>query len=225
MWFLLKRYSVKLSSQFSNLKLLAGVAFKLPKADVASMISKGDAQQLKMGEQIMKEWVKLSHPTHSVTMNLAKKAKTFVAGIAPKDNSYSKSLTIKSPIGKVFAAVATVSGLKGWRPPLVTGSAAQGRKIRFGFRGMDEFIIMRVTASEAPTYVEWRCETHSSLEEWKNSRPIFKFSRQANGASKLDFRHVGLGPNLECFDDCRLGWDHFLASIKSLCETGQGNPF
>jgi hypothetical protein len=34
-----------------------------------------------------------------------------------------------------------------------------------------------------------------------------------------------LSPKLDCFNDCKLGWDHFLASIVALVENGKGMPF
>ena len=38
----------------------------------------------------------------------------------------------------------------------------------------------------------------------------------------LYFRHEGLTPELECFDMCHEGWTHYLASLVSYVETGQG---
>ena len=43
-------------------------------------------------------------------------------------------------------------------------------------------------------------------------------------ASMLYFRHQGLTPELECFDMCHEGWTHYLDSLVSYVETGQGQP-
>jgi hypothetical protein len=32
-------------------------------------------------------------------------------------------------------------------------------------------------------------------------------------------------PALECYDLCRNGWNHFLASLQQLVETGRGTPW
>ena len=40
----------------------------------------------------------------------------------------------------------------------------------------------------------------------------------------LYFRHQGLTPELECFDMCHEGWTHYLASLVSYVETGEGQP-
>jgi hypothetical protein len=35
----------------------------------------------------------------------------------------------------------------------------------------------------------------------------------------------GLTPKLECFVDCKNGWDHFLPSLRQFVDTGVGNPW
>jgi len=40
----------------------------------------------------------------------------------------------------------------------------------------------------------------------------------------IAFRHVGLRPALECFDQCRAGWNHFMPSLVQFLETGVGRP-
>ncbi len=45
------------------------------------------------------------------------------------------------------------------------------------------------------------------------------------GGTELRFRHVGLTPRLECFADCKSGWDHFIpTSLRAYVETGDGHP-
>jgi hypothetical protein len=34
-----------------------------------------------------------------------------------------------------------------------------------------------------------------------------------------------LTPKLECFVDCKNGWDHFLPSLRQFVDTGVGNPW
>jgi uncharacterized protein YndB with AHSA1/START domain len=46
----------------------------------------------------------------------------------------------------VFDAIATLDGLRRWWTTVVTGSAASGRTLRFGFAGLEEQIVIRVDA-------------------------------------------------------------------------------
>ena len=48
--------------------------------------------------------------------------------------------------------------------------------------------------------------------------------RPRTAAPNLRFRHEGLTPKLECFADCKSGWDHFIPSLAAYVETGRDNP-
>jgi hypothetical protein len=60
-------------------------------------------------------------------------------------------------------------------------------------------------------------------QEWTNTRIIFDISTQ-NGKSKIQFTHVGLIPELECFDACSNAWSQYIQSLRSLVTTGKGRP-
>jgi hypothetical protein len=45
-----------------------------------------------------------------------------------------------------------------------------------------------------------------------------------DGGAALQFRHIGLRPALECFDQCRAGWGHFMPSLAQFLDTGEGRP-
>ena len=45
-----------------------------------------------------------------------------------------------------------------------------------------------------------------------------------DGTYAVEFRHIGLRPALECFDQCRAGWGHFMPSLHQFLETGDGRP-
>ena len=46
----------------------------------------------------------------------------------------------------------------------------------------------------------------------------------SDGTCELRFRHAGLEPRLECYDQCRPGWDYFLPSWRDYAESGVGRP-
>ena len=142
---------------------------------------------------------------------------------AAKD--YNRMMLIHAAIAPAFEAIATIGGLKGWWTSRVSGSDAPGGVIRLEFAGMDEHIDMEVVLLRPPFEGAWRIVEHSSLPEWAGTRLHFELRPQGEAACNLSFRHEGLSPGLDCYDDCRLGWDHFLGSIAALAETGRGHPF
>jgi len=138
---------------------------------------------------------------------------------------YRREITVKAPAEKLFDAIGTRDGVRGWWTSLVSGSSGRGGTLRLEFEGMEEHIDLRVVASRRPTEVEWRVVEHTSLDEWAGTHIRFGVSPAGDDASTLAFRHVGLSPKLECYDHCEAGWDHFLDSLVAFAERGKGAPF
>ena len=66
---------------------------------------------------------------------------------------------------------------------------------------------------------------HTGLTKWPGTKVTFDLVERTAKTCDLRFQHVGLKPNLMCYDDCRQGWDHFLASLVAYVERGKGTPF
>jgi hypothetical protein len=61
-------------------------------------------------------------------------------------------------------------------------------------------------------------------EEWTNTQISFEIT-QKEGKTQLDFTHIGLVPESECYTDCFKGWNYFLQhSLFNLIITGKGQP-
>jgi hypothetical protein len=74
--------------------------------------------------------------------------------------AYARKLTIQQAREPVFDAIATPDGLRRWWTTTVTGSAAPGGTLRFGFAGLDEQILMRVDAVRPLSALTWSCVAH-----------------------------------------------------------------
>ncbi len=60
--------------------------------------------------------------------------------------------------------------------------------------------------------------------EWTSTGICFEISKKGD-KTQLDFTHVGLVPESECYTDCFKGWNYFLQhSLLNLITTGKGNP-
>jgi len=143
----------------------------------------------------------------------------------PAAEGLSRHSILDADCGAVYDALASLDGLRGWWTTIVSGEADAGGTIRFEFAGMDERILMHVDVAERPTIVRWTCLEHSGLPEWNGTKLEFHMLPVSSDRCDLRFRHVGLTPALECFEDCRRGWDHFLASLAEFVERGKGTPF
>lgn len=133
---------------------------------------------------------------------------------------YARKLAIHAQTEEVFRAIATLEGLRRWWTTTVTGSAAPGGTLRFGFAGLDEQIVMHVDAVRPPSAITWSCTAHTRDDEWTGSVVCFQLADREPQACDLDFRHTAIDRTLVA-----AGWDHFLASLASYAERGTGSPY
>lgn len=60
--------------------------------------------------------------------------------------------------------------------------------------------------------------------EWTNTEIVFELSAKDN-KTQIDFTHIGLVPEAECYEACEKGWDgHITVSLPKLINEGKGMP-
>jgi len=137
-----------------------------------------------------------------------------------ESSGYERWLTIRVTRGRVWDAIGTVDGPRQWWTTRVTGSAATGDELSFGFAGLTEQMVMRVVESRRPATVRWQCIAHTRDDEWTGTRLSFELSDSGSQACELTFRHAGIASSVVAE-----GWVHFLDSLAAYAETGTGTPF
>jgi hypothetical protein len=143
-------------------------------------------------------------------------------GVMQRD--YMRCLTIRAPRQRVFEALTTLEGLRGWWTPLSSGSPAVDGDLRVDFDRAGQYIRIHVDVASPPS-VQWTCIEHNLFSEWNGTKIAFDLFERGPNASEIWFRHGGLSPMLACYDDCSSGWDYFLDSLVALVERGRGTPF
>ena len=133
---------------------------------------------------------------------------------------YAQQVTVHATLERVFHTIATLDGLRGWWTTIVTGSAAPGGKLHFGFAGLDEQIVMRVDEARPLSAITWSCVVHTRDDEWTGSTVRFGLADRGPQACELDFCHTGIDRELVAD-----GWEHFLASLAAYAEHGTGTPY
>lgn len=135
------------------------------------------------------------------------------------DASYRRVLAIGA---HALDALTSLAGLDGWWSP-VTGSGTAGGELRLNHRHPEPLVI-HVDVAERPRSVAWTVLDYPLNPEWSGTRITFELSPGQGGGTTLQFLHLGLTADLECYDHCARGWEHFLPSLRDYVETGTGSP-
>ena len=119
----------------------------------------------------------------------------------------------------VYDALTTIDGLSRWWTTDTSGdSATVGGIVTFRFeRG---FVDMAVRLL-APDAVIW--EVVDGPEEWLGTTISFELRQDGDWTTVL-FRHQGWAEPVEFMHHCSTKWAVFMVSLKSLLETGKGQP-
>lgn len=128
-------------------------------------------------------------------------------------------LKIDAAQDKIFDAVATVEGLKGWWTEHVEGESVEGETLSFNFP--NEGPVMEVL-EVSPDFVKWKCT--SGPNEWLNTIITFDLEEK-KGSTEVLFAQSGWLEDSAFFAHCNMKWAVFLLSLKEYCETGTGRAF
>jgi hypothetical protein len=139
--------------------------------------------------------------------------------IASTDYAYDFAVDV--PRSQILAAVTDDAAIRGWWTA-ATRSERQGDEVRL-FRDDAPFVSFTVDHTSGTDEVTWTV-TGCMMDDWIGTQPSFSVQPNDDGTQAVHFRHVGLHPSLECFDQCRAGWNHFMPSLHQYLETGEGRP-
>ena len=120
----------------------------------------------------------------------------------------------------VYRALTTPDGLAAWWTEDTRGDGATGGVLEFRFEpgGFD----MKVLETQPAERVLW--EVIDGPEEWIGTRISWDLRTEGDFTIVL-FAHRGWREPVECMHHCSTKWGLFLMSLKSLVETGKGDPW
>jgi len=123
---------------------------------------------------------------------------------------------------EVYAALTTTDGLAGWWTEDTKGDTGVDGVIQFRFAGAGgEGFDMKVLETKPGELVRW--EVVDGPDEWIGTHVGFELSRVDDYTIVL-FKHEGWKEPVEFMSHCSTKWAIFLMSLKSLVETGKGQP-
>jgi hypothetical protein len=146
----------------------------------------------------------------------------FATPATPATDDDTYEMQVRVPLPQIIDAVTDDAEIGRWWTA-VTSSEQVGRDVRL-FRDGAPFVCFTVEHAPGTPEVTWSVTECAAAADWVGTRPSFSVRENADSTCTVAFRHVGLNPALECFDQCRAGWNHFMPSLHQYLETGVGRP-
>jgi hypothetical protein len=126
----------------------------------------------------------------------------------------NKYLTVEFAVdASPEAAYAAINNPRGWWSADITGeTTAVGDEFTYVYEDIHRST-QRVTELVPGSKVAWHVvEGYLNFTkdpaEWTGTDVVFDITR-VNGKTQVRLTHVGLDPDIECFDACTKGWEYY----------------
>ena len=143
-----------------------------------------------------------------------------------QSKGFSASFAVDQSPKEVFEAVNNVRGW--WSENLDGNTDELGATFKFQYKDIHRST-QKITELVSDKKVVWhvidsRLNFVEDKAEWRGTDIVFEISKK-NGKTELQFTHVGIVPEIECYDKCSRGWSIYVGeSLRSLITTGKGSP-
>ena len=134
---------------------------------------------------------------------------------------FAHSIPIEAAVERVYAALATEKGMRGWWTRDTEMEERVGGKADFGFDGREAVFHMRIQALQAGKRVKMVCT--GGQPEWKGTTLEWRIGRDGRGAV-VSFEHKGWRAVTPFAASCNSMWGNLLFRLKKYVETGKPNP-
>ena len=141
------------------------------------------------------------------------------------EKDYHSSITANISPAK---ALESISHVEAWWTNSFEGQSEKKGDL-FTVRFGETFVKFKVIDVVADKRVSWEvvdCNLHwlSDKKEWKGTLINWEVSTQRD-ATKIDFTHQGLVPEVECYETCEKGWNFYVKeSLFKFITEGKGLP-
>lgn len=137
-------------------------------------------------------------------------------------------LQIKATPQQVYDAVTTQQGIEGWWSQVCHISSKIGELSFMKFIKDDRVVGMyfRIDELQPMEKVLWTCVQNGN-PAWINTKLEFEIKKSKEG-SELIFTHKNFDAKWKGTPPYQMtidGWQFFMNSLKSFCETGKGQPW
>jgi uncharacterized protein YndB with AHSA1/START domain len=130
-------------------------------------------------------------------------------------------IAIAASPGKVYAAVATQAGLRGWWTADTTADERPGGKAVFGFSRHEAVYRMNIDRMVADKEVAWTCTGDNP--DWIGTTLTWSVT-PGDGATTLRFTHGGWRSDSDFYAMCNSTWGELMYRLKDYVEGRNPGP-
>jgi len=139
-------------------------------------------------------------------------------------NDFTSSISAKISASEAIKKISNVP--EWWGVTFAGNSKNQNDKftIKMGGDSFFNFTVTELVPGKRVVWLVTDCNMpwYTDKKEWADTRLIFDL-HEHNGITDLKFTHEGLTPDVECWNDCKPGWTHWIQkSLFSYFTTGKG---
>jgi len=143
-----------------------------------------------------------------------------------KTRDFTTMFLVDQTPAEAFAGITNVRGW--WSGNIEGGTTKVGDVFTFSYKDVHRST-QKLTEVVPDQRVVWRVlDANLSFTddkaEWKGTEIRFEIAQKGD-KTEVRFTHVGLVPEVECFDACSSGWTFYIRdSLQKLITTGKGAP-
>jgi len=130
-------------------------------------------------------------------------------------------IEIAAPSKKVYEALTTSEGLRGWWTVDSQAEATVGSVAEFGFFNRETVFRMRIDRLRPRRRIIWTCL--DGPEEWKGTVLTWALAPEGEG-TKLHFKHGKWRSNKGAFAHCNSTWGALMYRLKAYAEGKEQGP-
>ncbi len=142
--------------------------------------------------------------------------------------NYENSIEVRTDIRAAFKAAS--GEIEKWWGKVDSPISKVGDSFSISFgETVWKFLITEFSPNDK---ILWKCieadhyleGVNGVKEEWLNTEIHWNFTNKGDFV-EISVLHNGLTPELNCYDNCKAGWNFFITtSLKNYLEKGRGNP-
>jgi hypothetical protein len=138
---------------------------------------------------------------------------------------YQATIVVHANTGQAFEGINQVS--EWWTKNFKGSSNKLGGtfSVHFG-ETWASYEIVEMIPNQKIVWLVTDCNLHwlKDKKEWKGTKILWEIA-PIQGAAEIHMTHLGLKPGIECFEDCTIGWNHYVrVSLATLINEGKGVP-